>query len=234
MRYFLSIILLIGLLNTAAANEFDNIDEATKAEAARIAQIAADNIAKWEKTIHGLRAIQPDFTARQSSLPDRLRKLIPRNDGIKGSAPPDNPGLDNRLIVFLTLSMPDAAIQGWIRDVNAAGGVAVIRGFHGGKLSTTLARMNQFVTEDSGITSGVQIDPTAFRRLDVGVVPTVVVLKNPLPACQNQGCIGDPIPDADRIAGNSSLAHALGRIAREGDVAPNVARQHLDKLQEVE
>ena len=126
--------------------------------------------------------------------------------------------------------MPDAALKGWIDETGRAGGVAVIRGFYDNRLSATLARIETVMPAGRQDRFGVAIDPTAFRRFDISAVPAVIVTDAPLPPCQQSGCVGAPLPEHDRISGNITLEGALERLARKGDVAPHVAKGHLERL----
>ena len=169
----------------------------------------------------------------------RSRLALPRSlpgDPLADVAPPAGEAArqnTSTLMVFLTLSMPDGALAGWLDQTARAGGVAVIRGFHGDRLSTTLKRLTalQELAPATKTQGGVSIDPTAFARFAVEVAPTVIVSAAPLPPCATQGCAGDPAPAHDRIAGNVTLDYALRRLAAEGDAAPATARRHLTRLE---
>ncbi|MGU9961899.1 MAG: type-F conjugative transfer system pilin assembly protein TrbC [Candidatus Puniceispirillales bacterium WSBS_2018_MAG_OTU23] len=221
MKNILILILLGFFINPVLAA--DDAINAAEAAAAAVAKTATENIKKWEDDIKTLRDLQAKFEDLNTLLPDELQTETP-------SLPLENRGINNQLIVFLTLGMPDQSIKDWLYETQAAGGVVVIRGFYGGKLSTTLARLQEIGGLDQDLLGGVQIDPTAFRRLNITAVPMVVVVKDPLPACQNAGCVGDAIPASDRIGGNITLEYALDRLAREGDIAAEIADQHLGQL----
>ena len=234
----LTLFLLLGLLtitplltitgwadeNASIPSTSEAITDEARAEATTAANQAVKNAKAFEDLARGLQKFQPGWEERVSNLPEGIRATIP-----DGATTPQQPA--SRLLVFLTLSMPDAALKGWLRDTEAAGGHAMIRGFHGGKLSTALARLTELRDSPGDFEGGLRIDPTAFKRLDVQIAPTVVVLKEPLPLCESERCETEPIPDADRLGGNTSLAFALRRIARDGDVAPDVASDHLARLE---
>ena len=185
--------------------------------------------AEIEALVHGV----PGFKERQEALD---LPGDPVNETVLPTSRPGHPASgrnQSTLMVFLTLSMPDEALAGWLDQTARAGGVAVIRGLHEDRLSTTLDRITRLqerapVTRTRG---GVSIDPSAFNRFGVAVAPTVIVLSGVLPPCTSRGCSDDPAPAHDRIAGNITLKHALRLLAADGDAAPLLARQHLNILE---
>ena len=198
---------------------------------------ATRNLDKYRAEVDAMIRGAPSFANRQRRLtgPHSLP-----GDPLAGmELPASRPGevLPGRngstLMVFLTLSMPDEALAGWLEQTARAGGVAVIRGFVGDRLSTTLKRLTalQEIAPATKTHGGVSIDPTAFTRFDVDVAPTVIVSTAPLPPCATQGCAGDPPPPHDRIKGNITLDHALRLLVRGGDAAPETARRHLAMLE---
>ena len=194
---------------------------------------ATRNIERYRAEIEALVRGAPSFTD------SRNRLALPRSfpgDPLAGMAPPAGEAArqnTSTLMVFLTLSMPDGALAGWLDQTARAGGVAVIRGFHGDRLSTTLKRLTalQELAPATKTHGGVSIDPTAFARFGVEVAPTVIVSAAPLPPCATKGCAGDPAPAHDRIAGNITLDYALRLLAADGDQASGVARHHLTRLE---
>lgn len=195
-----------------------------------VAKTAVQNLEKYRAEIDALIRGTPSFADSQQTL----GISTPHDDarGIK-SFGQDKAINQSTLMVFLTLSMPDDALAGWLEQTARAGGVAVIRGFHGDKLSATIKRLTALQAQAPATKTrgGVSIDPTAFTRFDVDVAPSVIVSDAALPPCKTRGCVGDAAPAHDRIAGNITLAHALGLLTRHGDQAPQVAKRHLHQLQ---
>lgn len=215
-------ILFMAITSALTANHVV-VAQQTPEEAAAAAATAASaqtNLHGYDNVIRQLQELQPEWNDLPRSLPSALQKQLPQQ------IMPSDVATYPQLMVFLTLTMPEDALQGWMTETRKAGGVALIRGFHGGKLSTTLARIHEI----GGDAGDLRIDPTAFTRLQIDAVPAVIVLAEPLPACETSGCIGDPVPATDRLKGNTSLSYALRRIVREGNIAPDIARHHLKLL----
>ncbi len=119
----------------------------------------------------------------------------------------------SRIIVFLTLDMPDKSLIQWLEQAKRAGAVAVIRGFYGGKLSTTIKRLQSLPRE---LSAGLAIAPTMFERLQIDHAPVVLVLANEMPPCMSPQCDEDPVPEHNRVSGNIGLEAALTHIAHNG------------------
>ncbi len=200
-------------------------DTSPGALAAEAARQAAENVHLYKnlaERLHVLRGLDDRSTFNDQALVA----------GVKPFAPPDNPGQQSQLIVFLSLSMPEESIKGWLRETSAAGGVVVLRGFYQNKLSATLTRIAE-IRGDDDFFEGMQIDPSSFRRLEINNVPAVAVLSEPLGPCTNEGCVGDSAPEHDRIFGNISLEAALEIIVKAGGVSSSLADDYLSNLREV-
>jgi conjugal transfer pilus assembly protein TrbC len=227
MKHFILLGIALLMLVMPVQAQQPEIDAEIAEEAAESAEEAIQNIQAYEELIRQLRMSQPEWEDHQAHLPPSLQEQIPPMPGTSRPSEGENP----QLMVFLTLTMPDEALRAWIDQTARAGGVVVLRGFHGNKLSTTAARIHEIRKNTDGLNGGFRIDPTAFRRLEINVAPTVVVLPRPLPPCESEGCRDDDVTSFDRIVGNTTLKHALNRLSREGDAAPDVAEWHLSKLQ---
>ena len=227
----------LGATEPASGSAQPDITGKTTEEAGKVIEDSNRNLERYRADIEALIRGTPGFADRQRRL--AVPNTLPGNP-LAGMEPPASrpgevlPGQHGTtLMVFLTLSMPDDALVGWIEQTARAGGVAVIRGFYGDKMSTTLKRLAALQEQAPAIKGrgGVSVDPTAFSRFDVDVAPVVIVSSAPLPPCHTNGCAGDPAPPHDRIAGNITLEHALTLLARGGDAAPGTARRHLARLE---
>ena len=110
-------------------------------------------------------------------------------------------------IVFVSLSMPMGSLQRLAADAHKVGGVLVMRGTVNGSLRQTVKAVQRL--SEQGVE--VQLDPQAFTRYRVVVVPSVLVdLSGPSGCEAARAC-------ADRsvlVEGDVSLAHSLDHIAR--------------------
>ena len=130
------------------------------------------------------------------------------------------------VIIFMSLSAPEASWRQWSREAARIGAPLVLRGLSPGGLQATVKRIGPYL--DHG--SGAAIDPRLFRLFDIEVVPAVAVVPGGVPPCTSRGCTTDPAPPHDRVIGNIGLEAALETVAAEGGAARTTARRHLAKL----
>ncbi|MES2260625.1 MAG: type-F conjugative transfer system pilin assembly protein TrbC [Pseudomonadota bacterium] len=125
-----------------------------------------------------------------------------------GAAPVMN---GTRLIVFISLAMPEGALRRLIADGARSGAVLVLRGLEGGSLVKTAARIRQL---SGGRQGAIQIDPQAFSRFGIQQVPVVVLAREPGVArgCQDASCVSDA--SFVSVGGDVSLAYALEYVER--------------------
>ncbi len=128
---------------------------------------------------------------------NELLRTAPKVDRVASSGP----------IVFVSLSMPMGSLVRLAGDAQRVGGVLVMRGTVNGSLKQTVEAVQRL--SEQGVE--VQIDPQAFARYQVEVVPAMVVdLSGPqgceaAKACANRSAL---------IEGDVSLAYSLAHIAR--------------------
>ena len=133
------------------------------------------------------------------------------------------------ILVFVSLSVPAASWRQWAHDAARTGAALVLRGVGEGGLPGTAKRIGDRL---GGAEAGVAIDPRLFRLFGIDRVPAVAVVPGGVPPCLSRGCAEDPAPPHDRIAGNVGLVAALRTVADEGTVARDVARHHLERLED--
>ena len=133
------------------------------------------------------------------------------------------------ILVFVSLSVPAASWRQWAHDAARTGAALVLRGVGEGGLPGTAKRIGDRL---GGVEAGVAIDPRLFRLFGIDRVPAVAVVPGGVPPCLSRGCAEDPAPPHDRIAGNTGLVAALRAVADEGTVARDVARHHLERLED--
>lgn len=133
------------------------------------------------------------------------------------------------LIVFASLSMPQASLQNLVRDTTRAGGLVVFRGFpqNSAKVFTKgLLRVIRSEQEEAHIA----IDPRLFRAFHVAAAPTFVVAQGGYELCDGLDCTS-AVPAHARMTGNVSLAYALESFAAAHEPSAAIARLALDQLE---
>ncbi|MYI67624.1 MAG: type-F conjugative transfer system pilin assembly protein TrbC [Boseongicola sp. SB0673_bin_14] len=135
------------------------------------------------------------------------------------------------VLVMLSLSVPAASWRQWAHHAARAGAPLVLRGVGDGGLPATAKRIANRLGDAE---TGVAIDPRLFLLFGVDRVPAVIVVPGGVPSCRSRGCADDPAPPHDRIAGNIGLLAALRAVADEGAVAREVARRHLERMEDVQ
>lgn len=130
----------------------------------------------------------------------------------------------NRLLIFVSLSMPKQSLNQLSSQAKKAGGVLVLRGLVNNSWKETAAAL--MAVNKQGI--ALSIDPRLFKIFNVQAVPSFVVLPNDEHPCPTGKCSYSPV--ADIISGDISLEYALEAISSEGNAANAVAVQMLQKL----
>lgn len=122
------------------------------------------------------------------------------------------------LLVFVSLAMPEPALALLAEQAARARATLVLRGVHDDSLARTVARVHSLVGRHP---VAVQIDPQAFSRYGVTVVPTVVVVRagTAQAGCAQQSCPADASAFVG-VSGDVSLDYALEHVARH---APDFA-----------
>lgn len=143
-------------------------------------------------------------------------------------------GLDGgpRLLVFVSFSMPERTWQRLLLQAEQAQAVLVLRGLVDGSLRQTVLRMQQLIGQRK---VAVQIDPQAFDRHAVTVVPTVVLLRagsvDSIP-CTTSTCGTEQRGSGHlQAAGDVSLDYALRQLMAAAPGAAADARVFLRRLQ---
>lgn len=128
------------------------------------------------------------------------------------------------IFLFVSFSMPNESIKGWMRDGAKVGAPVIIRGLVNHSFKETVNKMTMLTQDNRG---GVQIDPTAFQRFSIKQVPAVVVTSGE--ACpDNQSCLDH----YDVVYGDVTLEYALQKIAKQQSAASKTAEAALLKLKQ--
>jgi conjugal transfer pilus assembly protein TrbC len=130
----------------------------------------------------------------------------------------------SELLVFVSFSMPHASLVRLAEQARQANAVLVFRGLTGATLRQMVERLQPLARTGAAM----QINPEAFTRFGIEVVPTfVLTVRNS--DCGERACEGP----TRRLAGDVSLDHALDRLARSGEPLAQAAETRLRQLREV-
>ena len=243
-RNTLTAMLLAGLTLAAVCCDPVRAEESptrgTDSEARRLVEdvlgngdvIAMESLGEWSRGIIERALDRAGETARRSvpgpsgppasPLPaERHARSLAGNAGDRRSMA--------EVLVLLSLSVPAASWRQWAHDAARVGAPLVLRGVSDGGLPVTARRIAKRL---GGAEAGVAIDPRLFRLFGIERVPAVVVVPGGVPPCRSRGCADDPVPPNDLISGNVGLVAALQVVADEGAVGSEVARRHLERMEE--
>ncbi len=116
---------------------------------------------------------------------------------------------EDKLLVFISSSMPLTAIASYLADAKKYGATVIIKGFIGDSLKNTITF---FKRVDKNATR-IKIDPHNFEKFAVRSVPTIILIDN-----RSEAMAHDITPIHDRISGNVPLRYALLKFSDEGDL----------------
>ncbi len=134
------------------------------------------------------------------------------------------------LMVFISLSMPQATLQRLVDQASRAKASLLIRGLTKGSLRDTVAQVQSLIGQRK---VAIQIDPQAFERYAVVQVPSFVIVRSgarlaSTTACAYGSCASPE--DFVRLAGDVSLDYALSHIQRH---APRFGKEAAPFLQRI-
>jgi len=122
----------------------------------------------------------------------------------------------SQVLVFLSFSMPEKSLQGWLMQCKQSGATPVIRGLINNSFKDTFQTIRA-LSEKTGI--GVQLDPILFKTFNITQVPSVVWVESHDICSDTMNCL--PV-SFDLIAGDVSLDYALEKM--KGTTNPMVER----------
>lgn len=139
--------------------------------------------------------------------------------------PTSKPGL---LLVFVSLTMPDASLRSLLKQSTEWQAPLLIRGPLPAGFTATAQRLMGLLNAKGAlpIRAGVAIDPDAFHRFHVRDVPTFVLIKSN--RCQARWPCGPD--DHAKIKGNVSIRTALEALSTSplADVAETLLEAQRD------
>lgn len=124
------------------------------------------------------------------------------------------------VLVFISFSMPNESVKGWMNDAARIHAPILIRGLVNNSFKDTVQKISTLVQDNRG---GVQVDPTAFERFHITQVPAVVVQNTECP--ETQSCVDK----YDVIYGDVKLEYALRKIASQKSTVSVIAEKALEK-----
>lgn len=217
--------LCLGIATGAWAQDSDS--DAMDAQARALVESvlggpAADteDLAGWVDAVIGEALSEADPTATGPVPAENGR-------GLPGGGFAPAPAGTAEIIVFASLSMPEASWRQWSRQAAKVGTPLVLRGLAEGDFAATVQRIAARRAQDG---AGATIDPRLFRLFRIVHVPAVAVVPGGVPPCTSPGCSVDAPPAHDVVTGNVGLEGALQIVAREGGPGRDTARRHLNRL----
>lgn len=125
---------------------------------------------------------------------------------------------DPHPLIFVSFSLPEDSLRALLMDAGRTGSPLVLRGLVDNSMQRTTARLGELLGTQNDreasaeSTPSLAIDPTLFERFDVDKVPAFVLPRDIIAPCTPEGCA---VPKHLKVAGDVSLAYALGVMARE-------------------
>ena len=121
----------------------------------------------------------------------------------KNIQPPAVLPRQTRLLVFVSMSMPEASLKRLAEDAARANAVLVLRGLINDSMQQTLRAVKNILGEKGA--AAWEIDPPAFARYGVAAAPTYVLARH----------ANDNASDFVAVEGDVTLAYALDLMARQ-------------------
>jgi conjugal transfer pilus assembly protein TrbC len=147
----------------------------------------------------------------------------------QANAGPSAFGSGPSLLVFVSFSMPEAALSRLVDQAARCGAMLMLRGLVDNSLQKTVVRVQRLI----GVRKvGFQVDPQAFDRFSVSATPTFVLIKDgavPAP-CAAGTCF--PASSFVSTAGDVSLDYALEFFDRAAPSFSTAAQSFLSKMKE--
>jgi conjugal transfer pilus assembly protein TrbC len=137
------------------------------------------------------------------------------------------PPKDDGLLVFVSMSMPMAALVKLGQQSKRAGAVLVLRGLEGGLSRGSWSRMMDELKPVAETGASIQIHPDLFRLYGVTQVPTFVLMEP-----EEAECVMDSTRCQTmlRATGDVSLSYVLDKWADGEGVLADKARSRLKRL----
>ncbi len=200
----------------AALPSRNELDEAAKAGRARSAEVfqRLEVIAPAGRTARAREIPSVNIAPGRAPDPAAIAEQFRRTEADAASRGP-------ALLVFVSFSMPAESLLRLAQQAKQVDGVLVFRGLAGASLREMVARVQPLAKTGAAI----QINPEAFTRFGVSVVPTIALATSAEPC-------GDGVCESfvHRVAGDVTLEHALERLAHTDNPIGQAAAVRLTLL----
>lgn len=130
------------------------------------------------------------------------------------------------LLIFVSHSMPKAALMRLARDAKRARAVLVFRGIKGNLSSQGWLKSMEAMRPLTDTGAAVQIHPDLFKEFGVKSVPTFVLTQSGKNTCDTASACKDTLV----AVGDASLGFVLDRWSDAGGALGKMARDRLDLM----
>lgn len=227
-KYFQLFILAIAVLGSnssafaqgAKGMPSDEALQATIRQGRAKASAALDEVMAEYGANAGQRRQMPDLDAKSmrgvdpGDLAEKYQNML--NKVAEAEVP--------KLILFVSLSMPEASLKKLAEQAKLTGGVLMFRGLKFGIKNYRKSMGELKPIAEIGAT--IQIHPDLFKRFNITAVPTMVITAVPKPGCQTDACAAQ----SAAVSGDVSLDYALEQLTDRKDEIGKIARDRLKRL----
>lgn len=134
-------------------------------------------------------------------------------------------GLPNDLMVFVSLSIPKAALERIVDQAEKTGAVLVFRGLKNDSMNQMAVEVRNLIGNRN---VGAVIHPPAFQQFSISKVPAVVMAKADAGNVLEDGCaIADTFV---KVSGDVTIEYALEYIDSHSQQWAPLAKRYLEKL----
>ncbi len=234
------ILSLAMVVTVVAAKDINDVTKNAIQEASESARQTIDKVMPIAPTVGDERATVtvPDI----QNLPNQEMNVISPNakdpmqvaEQVRQMGAPTivNPNDASRadLVVFVSMSMPNASLKRIAFETARVGGVMVLRGFVNDSLKQTISATREF----ANLGAQLQVNPELFKSYNVQSVPTFVLSRNAQEksSCESQqACKGN-----FQLEGDASLVAVLNQMSSNNSdkTLSKIASSKLAKLQGIE
>ena len=144
-----------------------------------------------------------------------IGQLSQQGSDLMGSIDEQTSRYESQILIFVSTSIPETTVKRYVQQTQHIGAALVFRGLINDSMKDTQVYLSQLLgTDQTGVKPTILIDPTLYSRFNIKQVPTTVVTESEIKPCQQDGC---PTPVHHKVAGDVSLAWALGLVSRQID-----------------